>query len=218
MKSYQLVIFDMDGTVLYTLEDLSAGLNYALQKNGLPPKKKEDIRLYLGIGLHSETERSVPAGTPAPLIEKVYQDFTHWYHIHCNDHTKPYDGILDLLQALRDHGMHTAVVSNKGDAEVQILDQKYFQGLIEAGVGEKEGVARKPAPDTVNAVLEKFHIDRKDAVYVGDTEVDLATAANAGMDCISVLWGYRDEARLKAAGAQVMVSSAAELKEMLIHD
>jgi phosphoglycolate phosphatase len=218
MKQYKLVIFDMDGTTLYTLEDLSAGLNYALKKNGFPEKKMEEIRLFVGNGVHSEVEHSVPSGTSQEEIEKVYEDFIPWYNIHCNDHTGPYDGILELMQHLKDHGIHTAVVSNKGDEAVQILDEKYFRGLVEIGVGEKEGIARKPAPDTVNAVLKKMNINRSDAVYVGDSEVDLETAKNAGMDCIIVLWGYRDEDFLVKKGAVHPVHTVEELEERLIHE
>jgi phosphoglycolate phosphatase len=212
------VIFDMDGTTLYTLEDLSAGLNYALRKNGLPAKPMEEIRTYVGNGVHSEVEHSVPEGTSEEMIEKVYQDFLPWYNQHCNDHTRPYEGIIPLLKKLRENGMKTAIVSNKGDEAVQILDQKYFSGLIDAGVGERADVARKPAPDTVNKVLEALQIDRSEAVYIGDSEVDLATAENAGMACIIVLWGYRDEAFLKEKGARVMVHTVKELEERLLNE
>ena len=218
VKQYKAVIIDMDGTTLYTLQDLSDGLNYALRKNGFPPKPIEEIRLFVGNGVHSEAEHSVPSGTSEAEIEKVYQDFLPWYNAHCNDHTKPYDGILDLLKHIRAHGMRTAIVSNKGDEAVQILDEMYFHGLIDAGVGEKEGIARKPAPDTVNAVLKQLNVAREDAVYIGDSEVDLETAKNAGMDCIIVLWGYRDEAFLKEKGALDPVHTVKELEERLIHE
>jgi haloacid dehalogenase superfamily, subfamily IA, variant 3 with third motif having DD or ED/haloacid dehalogenase superfamily, subfamily IA, variant 1 with third motif having Dx(3-4)D or Dx(3-4)E len=218
MKEYKLVIFDMDGTILYTLDDIVNGLNAALKKNGLPEKDKEAVRKYIGNGIHYEVENSVPAGTSNELIDQVFADFNAYYAIHCGDHTKPYDGVTDLMKKLRERNILTAVVSNKGDYAVQNLDKQYFDGLLDAGVGEKKGIRRKPAPDTVNAVLEQLHVKKEDAVYIGDSEVDIATAKNASMDSIIVEWGYRDHDFLVAKGAQRLVRSVAELERELLGD
>lgn len=214
---YKLVIFDMDGTLLYTLEDLTDGLNYALQLNGFPPKTMSEVRGYVGNGIRNEVRCSLPEHTDDSVQQKVYEDFSAYYNVHCNDHTRPYDGIIALLKKLKADGILTAVVSNKGDYAVQELDKQYFDGLLDAGAGEREdeGIAKKPAPDTVNAVLKKLHTDRKDAVYVGDSEVDIETAANAHMECIIVDWGYRDRKDLIKDGAEKIVSSPEELYEFL---
>ena len=207
----------MDGTLLYTLEDLTDGLNHALRKNGYPEKTMQEVRSFVGNGIRNEVRCSLPEGTDAQFRQKVYEDFNDYYNVHCGDHTGPYKGIPDLLRKLRVNNVMTAVVSNKGDLAVQELDRQYFDGLLDAGVGEREdeGIAKKPAPDTVNAVLRKLHVDRKDAVYVGDSEVDIETAKNAHMDSIIVDWGYRDHADLVRDGAKVIVSSPEELFEKL---
>lgn len=214
---YRLVIFDMDGTLLYTLEDLTDGLNHALKENGFPLKKMSEVRSYVGNGIRNEVRCSLPSGTDEVVRQKVYEDFSAWYNVHCGDHTRPYDGIPELLKKLKENGVLCAVVSNKGDLAVQELDRQYFDGLLDAGVGEKEaeGIAKKPAPDTVNEVLRKLHVDRKDAVYVGDSEVDIQTAKNAEMDSIIVDWGYRDHDYLVEQGAGIIVSSPEELYEKL---
>lgn len=214
---YRLVIFDMDGTLLYTLKDLTDGLNHALKKNGYPEKTMREVRSFVGNGIRNEVRCSLPAGTDENIQQKVYEDFSDYYNVHCGDHTGPYEGIPELLKKLRENNVLTAVVSNKGDYAVQELDQQYFNGLLDAGVGEREdeGIAKKPAPDTVNAVLRKLQVDRKDAVYVGDSEVDIETAKNAHMDCIIVDWGYRDHEDLVRDGAKVIVSSPEELFEKL---
>ena len=216
LRDKQLIIFDMDGTTLYTLDDLWDTANYALAKNGLPLRKKEEIRQFAGYGLKRLIEQAVPDGTSAELCEQCFKDLTEHYKVHCNDKTRPYDGIPELMRALRQAGKKTAVVSNKADYAVQILDEKYFPGLLDMGEGEREGIARKPHADMVNAVLEQLHTAREDAVYIGDSEVDLETAKNAGMDCIAVLWGYRSEAFLRRLGAAHIVKDVDELKKVLL--
>lgn len=214
---YKLVIFDMDGTILYTLQDLADGLNRALMINGFPQKNIREIRTYVGNGIRNEVKCSLPEGTDDSVLEKVYEDFNAWYNIHCGDHTRPYDGIIPLLRKIRESHIKTAVVSNKGDLAVKELDHQYFEGLLDIGVGEREdeGIAKKPAPDTVNEVLKQLNIDRRDAVYIGDSEVDIETARNAQMDCIIVDWGYRDHDFLIEKGAETIVSTPEELWDTL---
>lgn len=213
---YKLAVFDMDGTILNTLRDLSNALNYSLRVNGLPERTLAQAREFVGNGIHKTVERGVPRGTEPEMIEKVYSDFLPWYQQHCEDNTAPYDGIPEMLQSLRRAGVKTAVVSNKADPAVQKLAAHYFPGLFDAAVGEKPGIARKPSPDTVNAVLEKLQIDRSEAVYIGDSDVDIATAANAQMDHIIVTWGFRDIPFLREHGARVLADHPEEIVKRIV--
>ena len=213
---YKLVIFDMDGTILYTLDDICDGVNASLSKHGLPVRTKDEIRRHIGNGIRHEIESSVPEGTKESMIDAVFHDFHAWYEIHCNDRTRPYDGIVELLEDLKQAGIHCAVVSNKADYAVKALNEIYFKGLLEAGVGEKDGIARKPAPDEVDEVLRLLNMERNRAVYIGDSEVDIETAANAVMDCIGVSWGYRDRKWLQECGAEVIVDDVSQLRQLLL--
>ena len=213
---YELVIFDMDGTILYTLDDICDGVNASLSKHGLPVRTKDEIRRHIGNGIRHEIESSVPEGTKESMIDAVFHDFHAWYEIHCNDRTRPYDGIVELLEDLKQAGIHCAVVSNKADYAVKALNEIYFKGLLEAGVGEKDGIARKPAPDEVDELLRLLNMERNRAVYIGDSEVDIETAANAGMDCIGVSWGYRDRKWLQECGAEVIVDDVSQLRQLLL--
>ena len=208
---YQLAIFDMDGTILNTLEDLTDSLNYALSCSNYPTRTLDEVRNFVGNGIRKLMERAVPEGTSPEELEQVYADFTAYYPKHCYDKTKPYSGIIETIQNLRKQGIKTAVVSNKADYAVQILCKQYFDGLFDYAVGEQTGVQRKPAPDSVNIVLDKLKITRNNAVYIGDSDVDIDTARNAEMDCISVDWGFRDPSFLQEHGAKIMVSSPEEL-------
>ena len=212
---YKLVIFDMDGTILDTLEDLANSLNYALDLFGFPRRTLQEVRRFVGNGIRRLIECGVPAGTAEEKIEEVCKIFSAHYKSHCFERTSPYVGVPEVLQALRDRGVPIAVVSNKADFAVQELCERYFPGVFDVVVGERAAVRKKPAPDSVNAVLEMLQIDRRDAVYVGDSEVDIATAENAAMDCIAVSWGFRDEAVLKAHNAKVIVDEPAKLLKFL---
>jgi len=183
---YQLAIFDMDGTILNTLQDLTNSLNAALAKSGYPQHTAEEVRFFVGNGIRKLIERGVPAGTPVEQIDTVHHDFTAHYQVHCADTTQPYDGIPELLQTLRRAGCKTAVVSNKADYAVQELCKQYFDGMFDFAVGEREQILKKPAPDSVNEVLQKLQIDRRQAVYIGDSDVYIQTAKNAAMDGIFV--------------------------------
>ncbi len=208
---YKLVIFDLDGTLLNTLDDLMLSLNYALASSGLPKRTHEEVLHFVGDGIKKLVERGVPKGTSSELFEKTFLEFKDYYRLHCADNTEPYDGIIDLLCALKARGHMIAVVSNKADFACKSLCDKYFAGMFDAIVGENPSIRKKPAPDTVNMVLEQLHIDRNDAVYIGDSEVDIATAKNANMDCISVDWGFRDNDELINSGATKIVSNPNEI-------
>lgn len=210
-----LVIFDMDGTILNTLEDLADSLNHALQLSGCPLRTIDEVRSFVGNGIRKLIERSVPANTSPDKQNQIFTDFHAHYSIHCADKTRPYDGIIDLLHFLKEKGIKAAVVSNKADYAVKELCTQYFNGLFDTAVGEQEGIARKPAPDSVNAVLARLQIPRKEAVYIGDSDVDIATAKNARIDCIAVSWGFRSQDFLKEHGASMIVSSTEELKSLI---
>ena len=215
---YQLVIFDLDGTILDTLQDLANAVNHAMKKNGMPLHTIDEVRQFVGNGIRKLIERSVPIGTETAVIDKVHADFTEYYQVHCADNTAPYDGIPQLLRCLKENGIHTAVVSNKADYAVQSLCEQYFPNLFDAVTGEKEGIRRKPAPDSVNAVLSTLHLTREQAVYVGDSDVDIATANNAEMPCISVAWGFRDIPFLQEHRASQIVESVKDLEQVLINE
>ena len=212
---YQLMIFDLDGTVLNTLEDLYLSTDYALKQCGFPERTIDEVRQFVGNGIRKLIERAVPEHTPETQIHQVHQVFTEYYEKHCADNTKPYDGIPEVLQKLRQSGMKTAVVSNKADYAVQILCRDYFPGMFDAVAGEREGIRRKPAPDSVQAVLQALQIPEEQAVYIGDSDVDIETAKNAGMPCISVEWGFRDREFLLHYGAQKIISKPEELLDLI---
>ncbi|MCD8105337.1 MAG: HAD family hydrolase [Lachnospiraceae bacterium] len=212
---YRLAIFDMDGTILNTLDDLAESLNFALRKSALPERSPCEVRSFVGNGIRKLIERSVPEDTSREMQEQVFDDFTERYREHCIDKTRPYDGIPDLLRTLRERGIKTAVISNKADYAVQKLSEHFFAGLFDSVAGEKAGVRKKPAPDSVNAVLEQLKIDRAGAVYIGDSDVDIQTAANAGVDCILVSWGFRDEDFLYQHGAKTVISVPEEIARIV---
>lgn len=212
---YKTVIFDLDGTLLDTLDDLTASVNVALQRHGLPPRSRDEVRRFVGNGVRLLMERAVPGGRDHPDFERIYQDFREDYGLHCNDRTKPYPGILELLGRLKEQGYGLAIVSNKADFAVNTLREIYFNGLIDVAIGERETIRKKPAPDTVLAALKKLGAGSDTAVYVGDSEVDLETAANVPMDEIAVTWGFRGEELLKEKGAVKMASDVRELEALL---
>ena len=213
---YKAVVFDLDGTLLDTLEDLYLATNHALAANGFPPRTKEQVRSYVGNGYRNLARLASPEGTPDDAQEQVLRDFNEYYLAHDQDHTAPYEGINELLERLAAQGMPLAVVSNKGDAAVQDLMAHCFPGRFAAVAGEREGVRRKPAPDTVLEVMRQLDLTADDIVYVGDSEVDVATAANVGCDCIIVTWGFRSIDELVRAGAKVMVDTTNELEQLLL--
>lgn len=213
---YKLAVFDMDGTILNTLEDLADSTNYALKTNGLPERTIDEVRRFVGNGIRLLIERAVPEGSDIELIDKVFDTFTTYYKTHCAIKTKPYDGIRDVLLSLRKAGCMTAVVSNKADFAVQDLCRDYFDGLFDLAVGERDGIKKKPAPDSVFEVLSKLNIDKADAVYIGDSDVDYATSVNAGMDVIMVGWGFRDEEFLRKKGAKRIIKQPSEILDIIL--
>lgn len=212
----KLVIFDLDGTILNTLDDLADSANAALQKAGYPSRTVEEVRGFVGNGIRKLMERIVPAGCTGEDINRVHEYFTEYYAVHCADKTRPYEGIEALIRRLHSEHVMTAVVSNKADYAVQSLCEQYFPKLFDYVVGERESVRKKPYPDSVWEVLKQLKVEKRDAIYVGDSDVDIETAANAGMQCISVDWGFRDRVFLAEHGASCIVSTTQELYDYLI--
>lgn len=212
---YKLAIFDLDGTILDTLEDLTDAVNYTLNQYGYPERTITEIRSFVGNGIRKLIERSLPADTEDAEIDRVHGIFSSYYKEHCTVKTHPYGGILAMLQAIREEGVLTAVLSNKADFAVQPLMQQYFPDLFDVAFGERPGIPRKPAPDAVYEILRLLDVQKEDAVYIGDSNVDIETACNAGLACISVDWGFRSREQLLAAGAQEIASDPSELVGML---
>ena len=211
MKEYITYIFDLDGTLLDTLADLAASTNYALQAHGMPQHSIDDVRRFVGNGVRKLMERAVPEGTGGEQFEQVLATFREHYLHHNLDRTKPYPGILPLLQRLKAAGKHTAVVSNKFDRATKDLCNYFFCDLIGVAIGESERIRKKPAPDTVDEAIRLLHADRNTTVYIGDSEVDIATASNCHIPCITVLWGFRDRDFLLSQGATCLVESPEEI-------
>ena len=209
-------IFDLDGTLLDTLGDLHAAVNVALAAFGLPPRSLDEVRRVVGNGIRDLMTKSVPEGTAYPHFEECLAAFRAHYSAHSTDLTHPYEGILELLRSLRARGIATAIVSNKFDGAVKALADHYFPDLIDVAVGEAPDRRKKPAPDTVLAVLDALSVRPEEAVLVGDSDVDILTAKNAGTAGIGVLWGFRDRACLAAAGAVTVAATARELEEALL--
>ncbi|MGN0346434.1 MAG: HAD family hydrolase [Lachnospiraceae bacterium] len=211
---YQLAIFDMDGTILDTIEDLADTMNYCLRKFQMPERTLAEIRSFVGNGIHNLVEKAVPAGTGNDAVEAIFQCFREYYKDHCAIKTKPYTGICEVLAALKSKGIKTAVVSNKADFAVKMLCDNYFKGLFDISVGDREGQRRKPFPDSVNYVMDFFGVTPAESVYIGDSEVDFQTANNAGVDVIMVGWGFREEQFLRSIGVTKVIHKPEELKEL----
>lgn len=207
------VIFDLDGTLLNTLDDLADSTNYALSKFGYPTRTIEEVRQFVGNGVAKLIERAIPDGENNPNFEKCLSIFKENYAKNMYNKTAPYNGIIEMLSNLKSKGIKIAVVSNKFDLAVKELCKKYFEGFIDFAAGENEaqGIKKKPAPDTVISVLNEFNFAPEDAVYIGDSDVDIMTAKNSKMPCISVTWGFRDEKFLLENGATILINAPSEI-------
>lgn len=216
-KKYDAVIFDLDGTLLDTLDDLTNSVNAVMEQYQMPQYSREQIRSFVGNGIRRLMQRVIPDGEDNPQFTEIYDAFRQHYNIHCMDETEAYPGIMALLERLRKDGYQIAIVSNKADFAVKKLRDIYFKDLIEVAIGEREDVRRKPAPDTVYQALRELGAELSRAVYVGDSEVDVQTAANAGMDEIIVTWGFRDREFLMEHGARKthMAANVNEVRALL---
>ncbi len=213
---FETILFDMDGTVLDTLRDLWASTNAVLREFGYPERTMEEIRSYVGNGAENQIRRALPEGTDAQTLADALARYRAHYAAHCRDHTTPYAGVAEMLRELSAAGKKLAVVSNKPDAAVRLLNGEHFASLIPVAVGETPERRRKPAPDTVFAALEALGAAKDGAVYVGDSEVDVLTAKNAGLPLIAVSWGFRSRAALSAAGAEVIADTPEEVVRLCL--
>ena len=210
-KEYDTYIFDLDGTLLDTLTDLAASCNYALQQHGMPQRTIDEVRQFVGNGVKKLMERVIPDGLANAQFNDVYQCFRQHYLEHGLDHTSPYPGVLLMLAELKRRKKNIAVVSNKFYKATQELCKHFFDQYVEVAIGEREGISKKPAPDTVLEALAQLGVSASNAVYVGDSDVDIATAKNCNMPCISVLWGFRDKDFLLRSGATTLIRTPEEL-------
>ncbi len=217
MKTFNIYIFDLDGTLLDTLQDLASAVNYALRQYGMPEHSLDDIRRFVGNGVRLLMERAIPEGAHHPQFEDVFATFRQYYMAHSLDTTRPYDHIPELLHHLKSNGCQLAVVSNKMMAATQELIRHFFPEVdVAVGEHEESGIRKKPAPDLVYEALRQLgypspYSSHLSAVYIGDSEVDIQTAHNAGLPCISVLWGFRDRQFLEAHGATDFIETPLDL-------
>ena len=209
------VIFDLDGTLLNTLEDLADSTNYAMRAFGLKERSLNEVRNFVGNGVDVLIERAVEGAIPKEQELECLDVFKQHYSKNMDNKTKPYDGIIDVIKELLKRGYHIAIVSNKFDAAVKGLNVDYFEGLFPVAIGASDTVAKKPAPDSVIKALQELHSDKGRAVYVGDSDVDIMTARNSGLPCISVTWGFRDEELQRSMGTDYIIHKPEELLDVL---
>ena len=211
MHKYKTYIFDLDGTLLSTLADLAASTNYALRTHHMPERSLDEVRRFVGNGVKKLMERAIPDGLNNPLFEETFATFRQHYMQHNLDTTQPYPGIMQLLEQLKAEDKNIAVVSNKFYAATRELCRHFFGDLVPVAIGEREDIRKKPAPDTVIEALRELGVDKEGAVYIGDIDVDIMTAKNSGMPCVSVLWGFRDKEFLLEHGATTLISKPEEM-------
>ncbi len=212
------VIFDLDGTLLDTLDDLTTSVNFCMDRYGEPRHTRDEVRGMVGDGIYMLIERSLPGGRDNPHYEDCVRDFSPFYQEHMMDRTAPFDGIDALLSKLREYGYGMAIVSNKFDAAVKDLNRRFFGDRIPVAIGEAEaaGIRKKPEPDTVFAAMRELGAGPEQCLCVGDSEVDIQTAANAGIPCICVTWGFKTENFLKEHGAETIVDTPEELLSQIL--
>ena len=218
------LIFDLDGTLMNTLDDLHDSVSYALKEAGLKPNDKQDTRRFLGNGIRNLINKSVMYSNPdadEALKERVFATFRAYYVAHSMDKTAPYKGINEVLEKCKNKGFSTAIVSNKLDPAVKDLHKAFFADTIDVAIGEKPAIKRKPAPDMVNEAIQQLsllhgtEIHKFECIYIGDSEVDLQTAKNSAIPCIAVSWGFRDKDYLMEQGAETIIDQPDELFEHL---
>ena len=215
-KDIDSIIFDLDGTLLDTLDDLCNSVNYSLRTNNFPERSLAEVRTFVGNGIRLLIERSVPEGTSKELIDKTFECFKTYYAVHCNDKTKTYPGVMDMLKELKKNGYKIAVLSNKAQYAVTKLCDIYFNNLLDDAVGARENVAKKPSPDALYICAENNNINLNNVIYVGDSDVDVATANNAGVRGIAVTWGFRSRELLIKCGAENLADNTDELLQILL--
>ena len=212
---YKTLIFDLDGTLLNTLEDLTDSVNYALRKCNFPERSIDEIRRFIGNGVRILMERAVPDGITKDEYETAYKYFEGHYAKNSRNKTGPYDGVIELMHEAKKRGYKMAIVSNKIDFAVQDLRKEFFSDVVDVAVGDSADTENKPAPDMVYKAIRELGADKDTCVYIGDTDVDLATAENSGMDCISVSWGFRLRSELEGYGAKMIADTPMEILDFI---
>ena len=212
---YSCILFDLDGTLLDTIDDLADAVNYAMKKYDLPVWSVDDVRSFVGNGLENLMTRCIPSGYDDPRFFGIYHDFKAYYLDHSCIRTKPYAGIMELLGKLQSENRKMAVISNKNDKAVKELNGIFFSGIIDVAIGEQENVRKKPHPDSVFHAIQQLGCKPEDCVYIGDSEVDIVTAKNASLPCITVTWGFRPKAMLIENGAEITADTPEELYNLL---
>ncbi|NLX64360.1 MAG: HAD family hydrolase [Clostridiaceae bacterium] len=215
MKKYDTIIFDLDGTLLNTLEDLTDSVNYALELYGYPKRSIEEVREFLGNGVARLIALAVPGGVDDPHYKDCLEANKKYYLENMSNKTVPYKGIINLLQQLKKENYKLAVVSNKIDKAVKGLVRKFFGEYVQVAIGDTDNISKKPAPDTVLKALKELNSSPDKAVYVGDSEVDVKTAKNSGIMCVGVTWGFRDRDVLEKEGADFIIEEPMELMKII---
>ena len=214
---YDTVIFDLDGTLLNTIDDIAAAVQYAQKKYGFPVHTVDEVKKHVGNGLRLLMHRSIPEGENNPDFDKIFADFSEYYQKHCQVKTRAYDGILDLIKELKKRNIKMAIVSNKNYKAVESLKDIYFESLIDVALGENEaaGIKKKPAKDMVMSALEKLDSTQEKSIYVVDSEVDIQNAVNSGLDCILVSWGFRTKDILEKLTYKKIIDEPMELLDVI---
>lgn len=211
------IIFDLDGTLLDSIEDLTYSVNHALTRYGLPTRTTKEISAFLGNGIRYLVERAVPEDfADSPMFEQVFEAFRDYYVVHCLDYTKPYEGIMPMLAKLKAQGVRLAIVSNKLQPAVTQIQECYFDGIVDVAIGEGPTLRRKPAPDMVLEAMRQMKATPADSLYVGDTEVDIATAKAAEIPCVAVTWGFRDVDFLRSLSPDYLIDRPDQLTKIAL--
>ncbi|HPF88295.1 MAG TPA: HAD-IA family hydrolase [Candidatus Limiplasma sp.] len=218
MFRYDAVLFDMDGTLLDTLDDLTAALNAALAEHGFPAHSKETVMGFIGNGAYRLIQNALPAHTGDAVCAKVLATFKQHYAQHCDRLTRPYPGILSMLSALDEAGLKLAIISNKPDPQVQLLSKAFFGSLIHTAMGNRDDIPRKPAPDMLHLAMQALAVDPERTLYIGDSHVDFETAENAGIDIILASWGYENPKALRRLSPLFFVGDPAELPMLILQE
>lgn len=211
LSDKELYIFDMDGTILNTIDDIAGAINYVLDIHGYPRRTVDEVKSFVGNGLKRALELSLPDGGAGDVLNQLFTELVAYYNEHSNIMTRPYEGIVEVIHKLREQGKIVAVVSNKRVEAVRDLCDIYFAGCFDMALGDQDGIARKPAPDMTNMVIEHYGILKDKCVYIGDSDVDLMTARNTEIDCIAVTWGFRTREFLVEHGATMIIDRPEEL-------
>ncbi len=215
MNKYDVVLFDLDGTLLDTLEDMCDSVNHVMEKFGYPVHSLEKVRSFIGNGIRKLIERALPEGTDSKTCELALAEYRRYYGENCMVKTRPYEGIPELLSELKERGFRIGVVTNKNAEAAEKLCSHYFPDTVEVVTGQKDSLPKKPDPAMVQSALEQMGVVGKKTVYIGDSETDIETAANSQMDCIICLWGFREKEYLLQKGAKTIVSQASEIADLV---